>query len=183
MYQSETINLDRKVKMLHCNVTILSPGGHPGVWHMPHVRILGADASNISRNSWGSPLCITHNAPEPSVEKLQVPDVQSAPESLDEETEREGRVEGTEWKELSTFTSMPALQRILRPRMALILIRISNSACTLTPGHLHSVLRSRFHTQSSFLIISPSGAICLDELKSPSSALNNMLKESDQKMN
>lgn len=23
------------------------------MWHMPHVRILGADASNISRNSWG----------------------------------------------------------------------------------------------------------------------------------
>lgn len=32
------------------------------------------------------------------MEKLQVPDVQSAPESLDEEMEREGRVEGTERK-------------------------------------------------------------------------------------
>lgn len=45
-----------------------------------------------------SPLCITHNAPEPSVEKLQVPDVQSAPESLDGEMERGGQVEGTERK-------------------------------------------------------------------------------------
>lgn len=44
---------DRRLGSCLTHCPLCSVGRHPGVWHMPHVRISGADARHISRNSCG----------------------------------------------------------------------------------------------------------------------------------